>query len=507
MANGSPLPPDLSGDFADLGGGKVTLVIGAGCSFESPTDLPLSAEVSREAHDRLIHDGELSSPCEEPENLSKVADTVYEEHSTQKPLVDRMRIQRFINVQPNRGHLIAAALMRERVIAGVVTLNYDHAMSQAIGRVGGSEEIREISGPEQHDHLGTINLVYLHRKAGEDPDELIMRSDVLEDEWKNNWEQVIAQSQLVRPSTVFVGLGSPADVLTESVKNIRDAVGEERSTFYQVGPDDYEREEDGETVRADFTRALEISQDQYIKFGWCDFMETVGRRVQQECIDDLCRACIEEADSQDLLPDTDLEDYEAREILRRRVEEHLSPSSNSYSFLEFGRLRARWFLDPGAYFPYVRDGVPQRIAQLLVSVDYIAREYSFDQVIFSPGDGCVTFKNTHTGRTVVSHLVHGRTRTDWKSIENRLPSDADVERHRNTQPTCVLASGLRGQPESPSTPRSIAAPGPTYAGEDVDPASDSGSQITDANPEMAQVEAFELHNKGEVLNSIFAPDS
>ncbi len=496
------------GDVAEPGGGRVTLVIGAGCSVESPTDLPLSADVSQEAHRRLIHDGILSTPCEEPRNLSKVADSVYDEHETQSLLVDRMHMQRFRNVQPNRGHLIAAALMREKVVAGVLTLNYDDAMSQAISRVGGSSEIQEIAGPEQHHELGTINLVYLHRKAGQDPDDLIMRSDVIEQEWENNWEEAIAQSQLVRPSTVFAGLGSPADVLTELTRKIREAVGEDRSTFYQVDPGAYEWEEEGETVQSAFTSALEISQDKYINLGWCDFMEAVGLRVLQECIDHLCRACVAEANRyEDLLPTTDNGDDDAEDILRRRIEEHLRPSSNPYSFLEFGKLRARWLLETGLYFPYTRDGVPEYIAQLLVAVDYIAREYDFDQVSFSPTDGCATFKNTQTGRTVVIYLVHGRTKTDWNSIENRLPSNSEIERHRTTEPTCVLGSGLRGQPDSPSTPESIAAPGPMYDEEAVGSEGASSSKITDTGPEATQVEAFKLPDKPEVLNSIFAPDA
>ena len=505
MANSTPLPPDLLRDFTDPAGGKVTLIIGAGCSVEPPTNLPLATELSREAYRRLIRDGKLASECDDPENLSQVADAVYDEYDSQKPLVGRMNIQQFKNVQPNDGHLIAAALMRERIVAGVVTLNYDDAASQAIGQVGGSGEIREIAGPEQHEEFGSVNLVYLHRKAGANPDDLIMRSDALEKEWKYNWEEAIARSQLVVPSSVFAGLGSPADVLTESTKNIRTAV-EGRTSFYQVDPGNYEWEEDGKTKQSDFTKALNISRDQYIKLSWCDFMKAVGDRVRQEQIDDLCGACVDEVyQYQDLIPSTDPDEIEC---LRRRIEAYFHPGQNPYSFLELGTLRAKWFLDEsGMYFPHSRKDVSTQLAQLLVAVDYIARRYGFDQVIFSLKDGCAKFTDGETGRTVIAHLVHGRTRTDWRSLENQLPQDADAQRHRTTQPTCVLGSGLRGQPKSPLTPRSIAAPGPTNEDPYADPEDESTQKITDAEPQVTQIEAFELYEKTQTLDLVFGPET
>jgi len=501
MENNQPLPPDLLRDFADRGGGKVTLLIGAGCSLEAPTNLPSAADLSIEVHRKLIRDGKLSKECDDPKNLSQVADAVFAEHHSQKPFVDRMNIQRFKNVRPNDGHLIAAALMRENIVSGVVTLNYDDAMSQAIGRVGGSGEIREIAGPEEHDQLGSVNLVYLHRKAVALPNKLIMRSDALNKEWKDNWEEAIAHSQLVVPSSVFAGLGSPADVLTVATKNIREAV-EDQSSFYQVDPGEYEWEEDGEIVQSAFTSALGIPEKQYIQMGWCDFMKAVGDRVRQEQIDALCQACVEEVRAyQDLIPSTEDDEIER---LRQRIKEYFHPPRRSYSFLDLGKLRARWFLnDSGEYFPQFRDGLSDQLAQLLVAVDYVARTYNFDRVVFSLGDGCATFTNSATGRTVIAYLALGQARITWGSLENKLPRDLDAQLTRTTQPTCVLGSGLRGQPEDLSPPRHIAAPGPSDNDPNASTEETSTSKITDADPPVTPVEAFKMHEKTETLDPIF----
>lgn len=51
------LPPDLLGAVAAKEGGRVVLVLGAGCSKESPTDLPLAGDLARECHRQLVENG------------------------------------------------------------------------------------------------------------------------------------------------------------------------------------------------------------------------------------------------------------------------------------------------------------------------------------------------------------------------------------------------------------------------------------------------------------------
>ena len=70
-----PLPSDLLEAISSTGGGRVALVIGAGCSLEEPTGLPLSREVSREIHRMLVADGILDhGECADPDDLSAVTD-------------------------------------------------------------------------------------------------------------------------------------------------------------------------------------------------------------------------------------------------------------------------------------------------------------------------------------------------------------------------------------------------------------------------------------------------
>lgn len=495
MPDESQLPPDLRSDLTDPQGRKVTLVIGAGCSFESPTNLPLSKDVSRNAHQQLLDDDVLQEPCENPEDLSEVADAVFEARGEQKPLVDRMGIHRFTGVDPNSGHKIAAALLREGCIASVITLNYDDAMTQAMGYVGGREEINEIGDPRAHNEMGPTNLVYLHRKADAHPEDLVMRTEVLETEWEENWEEMIVQSQLIRPSSVFAGLGSPAAVLTESIQRLRGAEGTD-PTFYQVDSADYEWENDaGETERSPFTEALDIPEDQYIQMGWCDFMKAVGERVRKQQLHDLCEACVEVAseEEQELF---ETFDDDTQDELRNRIRSLLDPDSHPYRFLEMGELRARWFLETGKnYACHFREDVPTWIAQLLLAVDYILRRYEFEDVVFLPRDGCVKFRHSD-GREIISHLVHGRSQMSWEKLQHQLPSKTSIRRERTTQPTCILAEGLRGSPKDYSTPQDIIEPETDVEGEEE-------TSILESNPSMTRVEAYHLHQKTDNLDQVF----
>ena len=106
-----PFPPDVLAAASDPMGGKWVLVIGAGCSVEPPTSLQTAAVCAREAHRRLRSDGLLSQDCDNPDDLSVVADAVFAETGGQQELVAKLPLARFRSASPNQGHYFAAALL------------------------------------------------------------------------------------------------------------------------------------------------------------------------------------------------------------------------------------------------------------------------------------------------------------------------------------------------------------------------------------------------------------
>ena len=165
------LPPDLLQAIAEPTGSRVVLLVGAGCSLEPPTSLPLSRQCAEQAHAELLAEGVLAiGDCSDPSDLSVLAETVADRTGSQDALIGRMHPNCFKTAQPNHGHTLAAILLRERAISCVVTLNFDLALSSALAMVGG-DDVEVIQGPEDHGRLGTINLVYLHRNANSEPGE------------------------------------------------------------------------------------------------------------------------------------------------------------------------------------------------------------------------------------------------------------------------------------------------------------------------------------------------
>ena len=128
------LPAGLLQAVSSPGGGKIALVVGAGCSVEPPTSVPTAQTCSIEVHRRLLADGVLQDgDCSDPKDLSLVADAVFARTSSQRDIVERLCEQYDLKfAKANDGYLIAAAMLCEGVISSVVTLNFDLALSSAI---------------------------------------------------------------------------------------------------------------------------------------------------------------------------------------------------------------------------------------------------------------------------------------------------------------------------------------------------------------------------------------
>lgn len=112
-------------------------MLGAGCSHEEPTSLPLSGHLSEECHRQLVADGILDEDeVEDKSDLSAVAEAVVAKTQSQRELVDRFPLDAFRYAKPNDGYLIMAALLLEGVLADALTLNFDFAPRTALGQLG-----------------------------------------------------------------------------------------------------------------------------------------------------------------------------------------------------------------------------------------------------------------------------------------------------------------------------------------------------------------------------------
>jgi hypothetical protein len=440
--------------------GLVVLVVGAGCSLDAPTGLKLSRAYAVEANRQLELDGVLDpGECPDPDDLSAVATSVHSKTGSQAALVDRLPRSAFRTARANDGYLVAAALLREGAVGCVMTLNFDLAMSHALTELS-ADDVAVIAGPEDLRDLGSATLIYLHRNVEQfDPEKWILRREALEEEWRDKWEEVVAQRVMTTPVTVFAGLGSPAAVLTETVTRIRAAVADVLAT-YVVDP--------AETTA--FQVALDLPDEAHIRLGWCEFMELLGGRVMAEHCASIQEAC------ETLCVDNGWAgEAEFVEALCRRLGE--------LGLVLVGKLRAQWLLDDQGYAPH--DARTPLLADLMLAIGLVER--GLEATMHFREDGVVEFR--HDGRIVATVLLASGGGTQrWTAMEVRLASVVTTIRP-DFRPTHAIIGGALG-----IRPQDAVPPFDVIAGDD------DGDII--AGPQLAMLAIDELRATPEILSEL-----
>lgn len=356
------LPASLLAAAAAFGDARVCLVVGAGCSKDPPTDLPLSRELSERAYERLVDDGVLAAgDCLAPDDLSALADAVYvKAPGSQSALVRRMEPERLRNAQANEGYLCAVALMLEGVVRTVVTLNFDLAINHALSAVGAGSRISTLRQPEDWAHVAQRSVVYLHRNVECEDDELVLRTDQLNASWRDGWQEIIARSAVSTPICVFAGLGTPASVWTASTKFVRDAFV--AGDVFLVGPGPY--------AESAFAASLEIDAEMYIELGWNTFMRALAARALLEHE----RALVADAAAISTANDESVEDI-------------TGTTSRLFhaGLVAIGRARGWWVHQIQEYLPVADATANRQMADLIMGVSLMERT-SGSEVQLGPED-------------------------------------------------------------------------------------------------------------------------
>ena len=423
-----PVPPDVLAAASDPVGGKWVLVIGAGCSVEPPTSLQTAAVYAREAHRRLRSDGLLSQDCENPDDLSVVADAVFAETGGQQELVAKLPLERFRFASPNQGHYFAAALLIERSLAGVVTLNFDLAMSTALAKLGSEDAVAIITGPDDIARLGNVNLVYLHRSVDAPPEEWVLRSAYMQTVWEHRWEPVITRRILVAPVVVFAGLGSPTAVLTSTVTWIRTALPPAGVRVHQVDPAPFAAQR--------FATAAQLDEADYHQSSWCEFMAVIAARVLSEHAARFQQACA------DLSQERSYADQDLQ-VLTTAIE--------GLDLIRFGKIRARWLLHLKDYAATHAFGT-QLIADLLLTISFVASTLAAS--IRLRDDGAIElWKAGHL--VAVVGLATGQGIRSLLEVEARLAVQMKTSPWQDPVPGRILVTGHVPNGNIPTAPVSI----------------------------------------------------
>ena len=408
----------------------MVFVLGAGCSVEPPTSLPLAPECSLAAHQRLVDDGVIAEgACADPSSLEDVADLVVATTGSKSDLVSRLPRQRFRLATPNRGHDILAALMDERIVRAALTTNFDFAINAALAKAG-IDDVTLIDGADDHQDLGNASVIYLHRSAYAPEEEWVLTSDEVHKGWENAWNEMLAGAVLTAPAVVFIGMGTLVGVLLASATRVREAVPDARSVF-QV--DLMPREE---------SKAFEVLRpeaDNYIQMGWIAFAEELGERVNQQHLLELVASC------EVLVSGNDWGDIDVQQI---------KDGLAAGGLLAFGSARARWFLEDGDYLAWRRIR-PAWIAEFVIALEKSRIELAAE--IGLAGDGTVAF--TKDGRALGAlGYLHGQSSMRWSQLHSELSHRQQRMGNQQETAEAFVVAGVEGlQPAQFSTPNDIVA--------------------------------------------------
>jgi hypothetical protein len=405
------LPSDLLNAIASDGGGKVVLVAGAGCSMEEPTSLKSGRYYSEDAHRRLVEDGILlPDACPDPGDLSVLADLVFEVTGNQHELTSRLPKSRWQTPTPNPGHEAAAALLIEGALHAIVTLNFDVAFQVALSSLG-NDGISIVQGPDDHEEMTGRSLIFLHRSAMVDDETWVLRKASLDSAWEGKWEHFVAISMLAKPQVVFAGLGSPAAVLTESVKLL---AGMEGCQFFLIDP----------YPASAFADALSGHLTETVSMGWCEFAAELSGKVRNEQVAKLRVQC------GDLAEERSLQTLESELVLDALAQ---------LGLVALGAVRSTWLQAGKRYWPDQAGMERRNLADLTLGIGCLLEK--LEAAIEIDGQGGILHIRDARDRRASLLCAHGGGSRTWSLLKARLEKEL-ATRPSTTRPRVVLVSGL-----------------------------------------------------------------
>lgn len=411
------LPSDLLAAVAASGAERICIVVGAGCSFDTPTCLPLSKDLAKQAYDQLVADGVIKAEdCPDPTDLALLADAVWRAKDSQRELVMRLGPERLSSAQPNDGYKLSVALMLEGVVRTIITLNYDLALTHALAAVGASDRISTIKEPKEWSRGKGRLVIYLHGNVEGEWDRLVFRTCQLNDEWKEGWEQVVAQASLAAPTLLFAGLGSPAPVLSTSAEWIRSKLTGEVFLADPVPRD-----------RSGFAEALDVDDAHYIPLGWNVLLKALGERFLAEH-GRLLQAAVAANAAANGVPAVDLSN----------VFSQLAASG----VVTLGQARQQWLRQEPGYSPLAESISNDLVCELLTALAAVVG-HTNGTARLSP-DGVIEVR---VGSRILGRLALASGRGALTQDALRMRAICSLERSATTDPLpSVVVTGATSRP-------------------------------------------------------------
>lgn len=393
--------------------------------MDPPTNKLLASEYARNAYHRLVELNVIEEGCCNPGDLGALADAVFQSKGSQEPLVNILRPQ-LDQAPPNAGHKIVAALMAERIVSLVLTVNFDRALDYAIVSVApGAATISHSIA--DHAGRGRYGLIYLHSDVEAPADAWILRTSQIDGEWRESWQQHVVTELAQIPHVLFAGVGSPTPVITETLSLVRGAIPQGVTT-YQV--DAVERERNG------IAQALNIPDGNYVQSRWATFMERVGIFAAKEFTRKISERYPHFCEENGLDADDPVH------VLQSLPE----------GILEFGQLLAAWFLDCNDYKPFSTTDI-NLIVDIIRGISVVVGLLHADECV-SDGTSVEIRKAGKSAGRVFS--CSGSGTMYWAKAEAEMRLRLQTFRRRDKiTPAIFITTGVQGMGAETPVPESL----------------------------------------------------
>ncbi|MXO48637.1 hypothetical protein GRI69_10240 [Erythrobacter vulgaris] len=397
----------------------------------------------------------------DPSNLSKLATLVFEKTGGQDELIRRFPVKEMRAARPNSGYKLLVALMVERAVSHVLSLNFDRAVENAAIQLG--QALNVVTEHSGHVPM-TPTLIYLHGSADSPPRAWVLREDTMTEGWKGQWEEVIANQILSAPRILFAGLGSAAPVLEASVSTIQKAIGDSKQIFQaDYGPLD-----------SNFlAKQLGVTAERYIQGSWSEVLSKLSERLVSEQLEAL------RVNGRSNLQENDFSDIDQQRFLN-----HVDKLA-TVSLLALGRMRAFAQLD-GTHYRRHSELDDLQVAEPLTRLAQIAEELALQVRPTAHGSWQILRDGRVVGNVM---LASGGGVRRFAAIEPRVRQFCTQVADEVLPPDVILIGGIIAETDF-SPPSDIVAD--TVVDSLID--GPSGPLIVSANaPDM-------LAQVGELLN-------
>ncbi len=232
---------------------RVAVFLGAGCSVNSPAEIPAAPQLA----ELLRTESGL-----EGESLEEIAEQLWNQGGWQE-FVRILPRDKWRARQPNICHRVIAEICREGLIRELITTNWDILLESALSQAGQPYSVIVESESLDTEPMTSALVVKVHGCIDHPEHIKATTQDVLSPEWKARWVSALFETVLRTRALLFAGYSGASSAATSSIASLVSA--EERTGFDVVVDHNSIDDMRAKAYGGEFLDALRLQDGSYIQ--------------------------------------------------------------------------------------------------------------------------------------------------------------------------------------------------------------------------------------------------